>query len=84
MYELSNSTLPYSVKSLEQLSDIDIVQRKTLPFDISRDHLWDYKKYYENIQIKKTIFLDNYPSRNFLEWNLPDYLAYKKLCASEK
>ena len=77
--ELSNASLPYAIKTLEQLSDIDAVQRKTMPFDISQDHLWSYEKYYENIYKKKDNFLNTYKSRSILEWNLPDYSAYKKL-----
>ena len=79
MYELSDASLPYTVKTLEQLSDINAVQVKTMPFDISHNYLWGYEKYYERIHKKKHNFLSTYKSRSLLEWNLPDYLAHKKL-----
>jgi len=79
IYNLSDATLPYTTKTLEQLSDINAVQIKTMPFDISQNYLWSYQKYYENINKRRDDFLNNYKSRKVLEWNLPDYLAFKRL-----
>ena len=80
IYELSNSTLPYTLKTMEELADIQAVQVKTLPSEIiSQDYLWSYQEYYERINMKQDIFFEKYTLRSILEWNLPDYLAYKKL-----
>jgi len=81
IYKLSNATLPYTTKTLEQLSDINAVQIRTMPFDISQSYLWSYQEYYERINKKKDDFLNSYNSRSILEWNLPDYLAFKRLKA---
>jgi hypothetical protein len=45
----------------------------------SKTYLWSYEEYYERMNEKKSRFLNTYKTRNILEWNLPDYLAYKKL-----
>ena len=79
MYKLSDAALPYTTKTLEQLADINAVQIKTMPFDISQSYLWSYQEYYERINKKRDDFLSDYTSRKFLEWNLPDYLAFKRL-----
>jgi hypothetical protein len=85
IYELSDATLPYATKTAEKLSDIHDVQVKTMPFDItSQNYLWSYQEYYERINEKKDRFLNAYKSRNILEWNLPDYLAYKRLLSIQK
>jgi hypothetical protein len=78
--ELSDAALPYSVKTLEELVEINAVQEKIMPFDISQNnYLWSYQAYLWRTNWKKDMFLKTYKSRNILEWNLPDYLAYKKL-----
>jgi hypothetical protein len=80
IYELSDAALPYAVKTMEELAEIKTVQEKTMPYNIiSQNYLWDYQKYHEYMNTKKDNFLNTYPSRSILEWNLPDYLAYKKL-----
>jgi predicted transcriptional regulator len=80
IYELSNATLPYAVKSIEELTEIQDVQEKIMPPDIiSQNCLWNYQTYSFWIDYKKNNFLKTYKSRNILEWNIPDYLAYKKL-----
>ena len=85
IYELSNATLPYAVKSIEELTEIQTVQEKVMPIEIiSQKYLWDSQNYYEQINNKKDNFLKTYKSRSILEWNIPDYLAYKKLVSAEK
>ena len=85
IYELSNATLPYAVKSIEELTEIQDVQEKIMPPDIIfQNCLWNYQTYSFWIDYKKNIFLKTYKSRNILEWNIPDYLAYKKLVSAEK
>jgi len=82
IYELSDATLPYALKTLEELSNINAVQEKAMPFDIYQNYLWSYQEYYDYINMKKDNFLIFYESRSILEWNLPDYLAYKKLTSA--
>ena len=85
IYELSDATLPYTLKTMEELSDIQAIQKKTMSFDIdSQSYLWSYEKYYKNINNKRDKFLKTYKSRSILEWNLPDYVAYRKLVLQSK
>jgi hypothetical protein len=79
--ELSDAALPYSVKTLEELSEINAVQEKIMPSEIiSQSYLWSYQAYHWRVSWQEYIFLKTYKSRSILEWNLPDYLAYRKLC----
>ena len=80
IYELSDATLPYSIKTIEELSIIDAAQ----PFVTSKSYWWTYQKYYKNINNKRDKFLKTYKSRSILEWNLPDYVAYRKLVLQSK
>ncbi|MCL2131096.1 MAG: DUF4173 domain-containing protein [Lentimicrobiaceae bacterium] len=83
--ELSDAALPYAAKTMEELADIDAAQKKAMPPEIiSQDYLWDYQTYYDCMIRKQTVFLKHYQSRSVLEWNLPDYLAYRKLNKTTK
>ncbi len=55
-----------------------------MPFDIYEDYFWSYEKYYELTNEKKDAFLKTYESRSMLEWNLPDYQAFKKLSSEPR
>jgi len=85
---LSDATLPYAVKTMEELSDIQAIQEKIMPSEIiSQPYLWSYQAYSFWTDYKKNKFLKTYEYRSILEWNLPDYQAYKKLnvvCTSKK
>ena len=78
IYELRDASLPYALKTKEELSDIHVVQEKIFGIT-SENYFWNEQNYYERMNDKKIRFLRNYKSRSLLEWNLPDYLAYKKL-----
>ena len=79
MARLNNSALPYIVKSLEELEDIDTAQEEVMPFDTKKDYFWGRTSYHERVEQRKTAFLESYPERSFLEWNYAEYVAYKKL-----
>ena len=79
MAQLNDASLPFTVKSLDELQKIDEVQQKTMPFDTQQAYYWDYTKYYEVIKTRENTFLQKQKYKSFLEWNLADYRAYKKL-----
>ena len=80
---LRDAALPYAAKTLEELAEINAVQEKIMPFSLYQYQLWRYQAYHWHISRKQDMFLKTYPSRSLLEWNLPDYLAYKKLVSAE-
>lgn len=79
MSKLNNSALPYTIKTTEELEKINLVQEKTLPFDIHLEYLWDIYQYQDEVAIKQEKFLKRYRHMNWLEWNLADYQTYKKI-----
>ncbi|MEG2069830.1 MAG: DUF4153 domain-containing protein, partial [Bacteroidales bacterium] len=80
MVRLNNNTIPYTFKSLEELKKINETQEKNIPFDIEQPYYLTYQEYYERMCDKKINFIKRYKAQNWLEWNLADYLTYKKLC----
>ncbi len=79
MAQLNDSSLPFTVKSLDELQKIDEIQRKAIPFNIDHTYYWDYNQYYDKMEKRRSNFLRNYKKRSFLEWNLADYRAYEEL-----
>jgi len=76
---LEPSALPYTIKTKEELKRIDSLQIKTMPFNTQDNYFWDSDTYYHELLIKKAEFINNYQSQNPLEWNLSDYLTYKRI-----
>jgi len=79
--ELSDKSLPYLDKSLPELTQIDSLQKKRFPSEPM--YYMTSENYYQKIKIRKKSFQMNWESKSFLSWNLPEYLAYKKLFVTE-
>jgi len=79
MASLSDKTLPLLDKPLSELTQINQVQfeKYRYQFTMQPDH---YKRTIEN---RKMDFKKTWESKNVLSWNLPEYLAYKKLFQNE-
>ncbi|HAN78913.1 MAG TPA: hypothetical protein DCQ31_14695 [Bacteroidales bacterium] len=76
MVKLSDKALPLLDISAEKLYTIDSLQQQKFSFkdtDISAD------EYLKEIQSRKIIFKREWEKKTWLEWNWPEYLAYKKL-----
>jgi hypothetical protein len=58
---------------------IDSLQNKALPTITSYSYFWDSEKYFEMMELKKSDFLERYQTQKPLEWNLSDYITYRKL-----
>ena len=79
MANLEDSALPYTIKTKEELKTIDSLQNKALPTITRYSYFWDSEKYFEMIELKKSDFIKRYQTQKPLEWNLSDYITYKKL-----
>ena len=76
MAELDDRALPYldrevGIQNMEKSPAYQLIGRNS--FFMSSE---EYKKF---IADRKSSFISNYPNRTFLEWNLADQRAYKKL-----
>lgn len=76
MSTLSDKTLPYLDKSLEELEKIDALQGDKFPF---RHEYMTPERYYSIINIRKKNFIKKWESKSILSWNYPEYIAYNKL-----
>ncbi len=74
--ELSDKTLPYLDKPLNELIAIEKVQKQKFPF---QDRYMHSEEYVEIIEDRKEAFKMKWEEKSWLEWNLAEYLAYKKL-----
>lgn len=79
MAMLEDSSLPYTIKTKEELKTIDSLQNKALPTITSYSYFWDSEKYFEMMELKKSDFIKRYQTQKPLEWNLSDYITYRKL-----
>lgn len=81
MAKLNNSALPYTIKTLEELEEINKIQEEAMPFELSehRSYLWDIYTYQVEVLEKRHRFVERYENMNWLEWNLADYQTYQKL-----
>ena len=73
---LSDKALPYLDKSLPELKRIDKIQKEKFPF---KEKFMTPEAYYHIIENRKKMFLDKWDTKSILSWNLPEYLAAKKL-----
>lgn len=80
MAELSDNALPYLDVSLEDLKEIQRFQNKKFPNQ--RGYLSPFE-YNSIINHRKIEFKKKWESKSFLSWNLPEYLAYKKLFSEQ-
>lgn len=79
--DFSDKTLPFLDKSLVELKKIERMQ--TIKFPFFKDYITseDYQSIIEN---KKKKFIKDWEEKGFLSWNLPEYLAYKKVKTSSQ
>lgn len=74
--ELSDKALPSLEKSWTELEVIATEQQKQFAFN---EKYLDPQSYHKIIQERKKSFITKWESKNILEWNYPEYNAYKKL-----
>lgn len=88
MASLSDKTLPYIDKPVNEL-EIQYKKLDTLTssssssFSSSRNYFITPINYKDKIEGRKKIFKEKWNNSHFLEWNLPESLAYKKLFKNE-
>lgn len=78
MVNLSVTTLPLLDKPLAELQKTDSLQKKMFPFE---DRFMTPHRYHQLIGLRKAAFQKEWESKTWLEWNLAEYRAYKKLNA---
>lgn len=78
---LSDKSLPYLDIHLSDLKRIDSIQREKFPFI---KNPMSPEEYVHKIENRKNVFLKKWESKKMLSWNLPEYLAYKKLSEQKK
>jgi hypothetical protein len=76
MSELSDKSLPYLDKSLSELEAFDGLQEELFPFE---KRYMQPQEYFEIISERKQTFKNKWEEKSLPEWNLAEYLAYKKL-----
>ncbi len=79
---LSDKSLPYLVKTMSELTQIDKIQKGKFPSE--QRYYMSPEKYYQTIEEKRKAFKLKWKSKSFLSWNLPEYLAYKKLYCTKR
>jgi hypothetical protein len=79
---LSDKSLPYHDKPKAELTLIENLQKENFPSE--RIYYITSEQYFQTIENRKESFKLNWESKNFLSWNLPEYLAYKKLFGAKK
>ncbi|MCX6249457.1 MAG: DUF4173 domain-containing protein [Bacteroidetes bacterium] len=73
---LPDKSLPYMDKTLSKLYKIDSIQKEKFRFE---EKYMTPEEFYQIINIRKIQFKQKWEAKNFLSWNLPEYLAYRKL-----
>ena len=74
--DLSDKTLPYLDKSMEDLEKISQTQDSSFRFDY---HYMSPEEYFKYIERRKTTFKTIWENKSFLEWNYAEYRAYHNL-----
>lgn len=74
---LNNSALPYLLKSKAELDTIYLNQADKFPFVRGREY--DEIDYQYLIEKRKTEFIAAWKSKNMLEWNYPESVAFIEL-----
>jgi len=77
---LSDKSLPYLDKNMEELNIISQFQEDLFPFEFK---YMTAEAYHKKIEERKEKFVKDWESKTFLEWNLAEYRAYKKLTKRE-
>lgn len=77
LVELNNSALPFLIKTDIELDTIYSEQSKKFPF--VREKEFDLIDFQGNIEKQRKQFINRWKSGSFLEWNYPEYIAFKEL-----
>jgi len=77
MASLSDKALPYLDVPLAELKKLDTIQKHNFPYEKVR--YMNPEAYCSVIDSRKVFFKEKWEEKGFLSWNLPEYLAYKKL-----
>ena len=80
MAQLSDKALPYLAVDSTRLNKVLSEQQNMFKGSVK---YMDAAEYHERINLRTQRFLNEYTQRKWQEWNLPDYLAYKKLQAEK-
>jgi len=76
MVNLDYSTLPVLLVNEQERNRIAEAQKKMFMYHDNYTSMEDYNLILLN---HKKVFLEEYPQRNFLSWNLTDYITYRRL-----
>ena len=76
MSTLSDKSLPYLDKTLLELKHTDLLQKEMFPFE---QEFMTPEEYCRIIGERKINFKEKWELKGILSWNLPEYIAYKKL-----
>ena len=71
--------MPFTLKTHDELKHIDAVQENIISFDRNAEYFWTSEHYQYVMEKKRNEFMKRYQSQNFLEWNLADYITFKRL-----
>lgn len=76
---LSDKALPYLHKTPEELAQINYSQEAKFSFSRDKALYMTPDEYRNVINYRKTDFIRKWENKSWLSWNLPEYLAYRKL-----
>ena len=77
--DLSDKALPELDKTPEELAAIQQTQDGQFDFGREQTLYLSPVDYHHHIEYRKTAFLKKWEEKSWLSWNLPEYLAYRKL-----
>ncbi len=76
MSDLSESALPYLVKTRSELSEIDMAQKEDFPF---RKNYMTSDEYFTKMKTRKSVFIEDWPQQKWQEWNWAGERSFRKL-----
>jgi hypothetical protein len=77
--EMSDKTLPLLVQNAQNTTELKQTQQELSHLDTRSSYYITSAEYSERIEERVAMFVDEWEKKDFWEWNLPEYLAYKKL-----
>jgi hypothetical protein len=78
---LSDQTLPFLDKPLDELKAIETVQKQLFPFE---ENYMEAEAYHKIIQQRKANFMSHWNEKNLRSWNFAEARAYKALSVVNK
>jgi hypothetical protein len=76
MATLSDSSIPYLDKPLDELVRINETQKEKFPFE---QKFMTPEEFHSVIESRKIDFEEKWKEKNFLSWNLSEYKAFREL-----